>query len=148
MENSNSPFRTLHDVHFEKEKYLYHYSGLDKAQRIIYYDNLRFSGIDNLNDTTESKNKIWFKEYSRLNDIILDFFQETINRHIRICCFSQDNLSYTTFTKSDNRYFTDRSGRGFALPRMWSQYGADNKGVCFIFNKAKLRAAIEKKEFI
>ena len=33
----------------------------------------------------------------------------------------------------------------FYLPRMWAQYGENHKGVCFIFDKAKLIKKITKE---
>ena len=36
------------------------------------------------------------------------------------------------------------SGRGFALPRMWAQYGENNHGVCFIINKEKFSKLVDE----
>lgn len=142
----NSAFLTLHDKNYPEEFYLYHYTRFESASRILFYDSLRFSSIGkNLNDCTEYKNKIHFYKNSRLNDSIINFFSDTINKHIRICCFSEDDNLQERYSKQDDRYFTDHSGRGFCLPKMWSHYAADNKGVCFIINRAKLAAAIQKK---
>ena len=37
------------------EKYLYHYTSVEKASKILYYKTLRFLPIVNTNDTIESK---------------------------------------------------------------------------------------------
>ena len=47
------------------------------------------------------------------------------------------------YSLEKSKYY-DVSGRGFALPRMWSQYADNNQGVCFIFNKEKLIREVEK----
>lgn len=134
-------FKTIHDINYKKNTYLYHYSSFEKATKIIHCDSLRFSNIFSLNDTTEYKPKIKFAKDDPINKDILARCKE-INRFIKICCFSQDNTEIKRFTKKNDFYFTDYSGRGFALPRMWAQYGADNKGVCFIINKSNLEEAI------
>lgn len=137
-------FKTIHDNNYNSDFYLYHYSSFEKAIKIIYYNTLRFSNIFSLNDTTEYKPKIIFEKEDPINKEILACCKE-INHLIKICCFSQDNTKVKFYTKENDLYFTDYSGRGFALPRMWAQYGADNKGVCFIINKLNLEKAICKR---
>lgn len=134
-------FKTMHDVNYKMNTYLYHYSSFEKAAKIIYGDSLRFSNILSLNDTTEYKPKVIFSKEDPINEKILIRCRE-INRLIKICCFTQDNIEIKRFTKKNDLYFTDYSGRGFALPRMWAQYGGDNRGVCFIINKLNLEKAI------
>lgn len=46
---------TWHDTEFDCEKYLYHYTSVEKASKILYYKTLRFLPIVNTNDTIESK---------------------------------------------------------------------------------------------
>lgn len=143
---NNTAFLTLHDKNYEEGSYLYHYTGMKSAACILYYNTLRFSSIGkNLNDCVEPKNKIRFEKYSPLNEPIVDFFRKTINQHIRICCLAEDETLQERYGKTDDKYFTDYSGRGCCLPKMWSYYGADNKGVCFIINKEKLASIIQKK---
>lgn len=134
-------FKTMHDVNYKVNTYLYHYSSFEKATKIIYSNSIRFSNIFSLNDTTEYKPKVIFSKEDPINEEILNRCRE-INRLIKICCFTQDNIEIKRFTKKNDFYFTDYSGRGFALPRMWAQYGGDNRGVCFIINKLNLENAI------
>lgn len=141
---SNDAFMTLHDTNYKKGAYLYHYSGFDKAVKIIHNNNLRFSNIYALNDTTEYKPKILFSKDNEVNSQIYTRCQE-INKHIKICCFTQDNEKIKRFTKNNDMYFIDYTGRGFAFPRMWAQYAMNNKGVCFILNKAKLEKEINDR---
>lgn len=140
----NEAFKTLHDVNFHADSYLYHYSSFEKATKIIYYNSLRFSNIYMLNDTTEYKPKVIFCKDAPINKDIVKRCQE-INQLVKICCFTQDNLKVTPFSKNNDLYFTDYTGRGFAFPRMWAQYGVDNKGVCFVLNKPKIEKYIEDR---
>lgn len=140
----NQAFMTMHDTNYNVNSYLYHYSSFEKASKIIYNNNLRFSNIYNLNDTTEYKPKIIFSKDTENNDKIYNRCQE-INRHIKICCFTQDNKKIKRFSKQNNMYFTDYTGRGFAFPRMWAQYATNNKGICFILNKSLLEKEIANR---
>ena len=78
-----------------------------------------------------------------MNDSIVDFFSNMINDHIQIGCFAEDDTLQERYGKDNDKYFTDYSGRGCCLPKMWSYYGEDNTGICFIINKAKLTEAIQ-----
>lgn len=139
----NNVFRTIHDTHFEENKYLYHYTSFESALKILSSNKLRFSNLYCLNDPTEYKPKIIFsKDFPEKEEILTrcrDF-----NSLIKICCFSQDNTNIKRFPKGNNLYFTDHTGRGFAHPRMWAQYADNNRGICFIFNKARLEAELDK----
>lgn len=147
-------WKTLYAEDFDTDKYLYHYTKVDKALKIINSNKLIFSPITKTNDTTEAKLKMMFPstltgvnqmEYKERIDEINKYFSGS-NPHMRLLCFSRD----THFTKterkrlinngnlSNKRRYYDVSGRGFALPRMWAQYADNNEGVCFIFNKKKL----------
>lgn len=142
----NLAFLTLHDENYVKDKYLYHYTSFESAARILYYDSLRFSSLcGGLNDSVEKKNKIDFQEYSKLNEVVYHYFRNTINKHIRICCLAEDIRLDQRYGKDDDRYYIDYSGRGCCLPKMWSYYGKDNKGVCFIINKEKMDIAVHQK---
>ena len=140
----NTAFMTMHDTNYKVGSYLYHYSSFEKATKILFNDNLRFSNIYHLNDTTEYKPKIIFSKDNEVNNKIYERCLE-INKHIKICCFTQDTQKIHKFKKQNNMYFIDYTGRGFALPRMWAQYAANNKGVCFILNKVLLKEEIGKK---
>lgn len=141
---NNDAFKTLHDVNYNDGSYLYHYSSFEKATKIFFYNNLRFSSIYQLNDTTEYKPKVVFYKDSTINNEIITRCEE-INHHIKICCFTQDNSKITRLSKKNDLYFTDYTGRGFAFPRMWAQYAANNKGVCLIINKDKMEKYISDR---
>lgn len=140
----NDVFKTRHDTNYNTGSYLYHYSKFEKATKIISSDSLRFSNIYNLNDLTEHKPKIRFQDEAVINEEIYNSCCE-INHLVKICCFTQDKPTFRRLSKKNDFYFTDYSGRGFALPRMWAQYSDDNKGICFVFDKAKLENAFKSQ---
>ncbi len=143
---------------FKYGEYLYHYTSVDTAIKIICSDSLLFSPISNTNDTSESKMKIAFdqsnvkdrNEYLEMVKMISEYFKQYAH-FVQILCFSVDanihKADYEKFKSStgDRDIYYDVSGRGFALPRMWAQYADSNEGVCFIFNKKKLIEVIERK---
>lgn len=143
---------------FKYDEYLYHYTSVDTAIKIICSDSLLFSPINNTNDTSESKMKLAFDqsnvkdkdEYLEMVKKISEYFTQYANI-VQILCFSvdenickRDREKFKSSSGSNDIYY-DVSGRGFALPRMWAQYAGSNEGVCFIFNKKKLIEAIERK---
>ena len=156
-------WKTIFISDFDNNKYLYHYTNVDKALKILTSNSLRFSRIDYTNDTSESKLKINFekpdfnveseiKEFDKKTEKILDFFNRK-NPLIRLLCFSMD----VKYSKADiqsiynKQHLTSKDkyynvlGRGFALPRMWAQYASDNKGVCLIIDKEKLLDKVDKQ---
>ena len=145
-------WKTLFTDDLDLKQYLYHYTTIDKAIRIINSEQLWFSRLTNLNDTTESKLKIAFNNGNSKNISINDKRTKEITKYlsesndgIRLLCFSQDiNLPKSQKTRAlkfhknheKDKYF-DFTGRGFALPRMWAQYASNHEGICFIVNKHK-----------
>ena len=139
----------------EQNRFLYYYTTYNNAVKILYYDTLNFSKLNSSNDAFEKKPKVKLDS----NDLTLqqmfthihDGFEE-IRDNIRILCFSTDAV----FEKIQKQYQEMNSllskdlirenvmGRGFALPRMWSQYANKNHGVCLVFDKKKLEDRIKK----
>lgn len=122
--------------------FLYHYTTVEKAFKILYYKTLRFSNITKTNDIFEQKPKLSFDNSEKnVFDIIKEIQNYFLNqqKRIRILCFSQDykeRVDFTNLSKDQQR--ANVIGRGFALPRMWAQYSSNGEGVCFIINKEKL----------
>ena len=145
-------WKTLYTDDFDTDHYLYHYSTFDKAIKILQSNSLRFSPINKTNDTVEAKVRISFPHTSAVNkaefNIKTAAIYEYFCKHhpeIRLLCFSTDNqCTPLAAPGSSKKVFYDISGRGFALPRMWSQYAANNEGVCFIFNKEKLLKEVQQ----
>ena len=125
----------------DRTKYLYHYTSVEKAFKILYYKTLQFANITTTNDIFEQKPKLSFDE-TDLNTFdmvrtIQKYFLKEQNR-VRILCFSQDyekDINMDNLSRDQRR--ANVIGRGFALPRMWAQYSSNNEGVCLIINKDK-----------
>lgn len=157
-------WRPLNQI--EKDRYLYHYTSMEKAFSILYSDELWFSNINYTNDIFEQKVKISFSELknscktrSEYEDTInkinkVKKYMDDVREKIKLLCFSRDTELKTvedvrTFQELMSSLSTEQQainviGRGFSLPRMWSQYASDNKGVCFIFNKNQILEKVKK----
>ncbi len=142
MKICNDAWLTLYEKNFDVSKYVYHYTNVDKAAMILSGDSLKFSKVTTMNDTLESKPKIVTNELSRaLVARLIEHFKFTNNQYVQLLCFSTDHPLRNKTVDRITRY-TDFSGRGFSFPRMWAQYASDNNGVCFVFNKEKLKELI------
>ena len=155
--DNTTPFRTIYSEGFNCEKFIYHYTSFETALRIIHSDKLLFSQLNNTNDPSEKKIKISFmpngiknkKEYDDIRNSIVEYF-DTYHKLFQAICFCQDiKLKNDELQKAISRMnpkdrFYDFSGRGFALPRMWAQYGENSKGVCLIFNKKTILSSVDK----
>ena len=138
----------------DPQKYLYHYTSISKAMKILYYETLRFSPITNTNDIFEQKPKLMFDdsiyddpELLKAEKNIENYFQENRNR-VKILCFSRDNQSVNTNNSlTKDMQLANVIGRGFALPRMWAQYAENNEGVCLIINMKKLISKLNAEGF-
>ena len=119
-------WRTLYENEFNPNAYLYHYTNISSATKILYYQNLKFSKLTKMNDTLEAKPKI-SQENAKNSDNIADivqYFQDTNNK-LQLLCMSRDFGNSRTTVDEITKY-SDFSGRAFALPRMWAQYASNN----------------------
>ena len=138
---------TQFDPEFNRNMFLYHYTSFENACKILYDESLRFSSLSRSNDTLESKPKIKAKNINNEQDLkrIFEHFDKINKSQIQLLCFSKD-LSIEINQINPSKIYDDYTGRGFALPRMWAQYGHNNSGVCFIINKNKLLALREQSK--
>lgn len=146
MKNDHFVWLTVFDDKlFDPQKYLYHYTDINKATKIIYNGTLKFSKISKTNDTLESKPRIGDDtSYSEC----IEQFKELNRNYVQLLCFATDsnvNTQDFNFEITERIKYTDFSGRGFALPRMWAQYANNNSGVCLIFDKEILTNNIIKQ---
>ncbi len=134
------------------EKWLYHYTSFETAIKYILptrklkigeYGNVNDPKESKLNPTTysfedfpldESEGKAFELERDEICEKITNYFFHKI----KIVCFSVDDIRYE---KTLFNYFA----RGSVKPRMWAQYGDNNKGVCLIFDKSVLNKEVEKQ---
>lgn len=124
----------------KNEEYIYHYTSIATAiEFILPSREIRFSSLQSTNDPLEFENFNHVVVSSA--DVPIDETQlvlhegtkivNIIKRVCKVCCFSSDiDPNYQHFLKLMNK--------GFCLPRMWSQYGENHYGVCFIFDKNEL----------
>ena len=79
----NDIWNTWHDPKFDCGKYLYHYTSVEKASKILFHKNFSFSLITRTNDTTESKIKLEFdnssavESYREKQDKIIQLYEKT-----------------------------------------------------------------------
>lgn len=161
MGNNLDVWKTLFTSDFNVSKYLYHYTSVETAIKIVRSDRFLFSPISKTNDTSEAKMKIFFQvpqfqlgmndeDYDQKITKIREYFN-SYKPYVRILCFSMDSkISKKDLAKSSKNMiekakFYDVLGRGFALPRMWAQYAKDNSGVCFVINKDKLLNCVKRQ---
>lgn len=137
----DSLWQPWHLPSFDTDKYLYHYTSIEKAFKILHSKTLRLSSFTTANDTAEGKPRIDFGCNRKKGREIIDYFNGFRN-YARLLCFCRDVEKAADFSppnrSEDDLYYYDVTGRGFALPRMWAQYSGNNTGVCFIFDKKAL----------
>ncbi len=138
---------TLFDDEFNDELLLYHYTSFNTACKILDGNTFKFSNLSLTNDPVESKPKITARSDSAKKNLatVLSHFEKVNKNNLKLLCFSKDTKINDEIKKSNKNVLRDYTGRGFSLPRMWAQYGDNNRGVCFIVNKKKLLHDIDKK---
>lgn len=137
-------WQTMYEKDFDKDKFLYHYTNVSKAFKILHGKQLKFSKLNLMNDTLEAKPKLSFDKHidSTTFQKIVCHFGYTNNHYLQLLCMSKDSRIEMS-APNERTLYSDYSGRGFALPRMWAQYADNNNGVCFIFDKSKLISIIK-----
>lgn len=143
----NKLWYTLNYPEFNNNAFLYHYTSMSNAFKILDTNSFRLSKLSSTNDTSEAKPKIGVTEkaYEEKLSEIYDYFSKLNQKNIELACFCKDSSKNTLLkTIPDNLKYDDYSGRGFALPRMWAQYAENNKGVCFIFNYEKIIESLNR----
>ena len=149
MKIDNQAWMTLFDPLFPTNQYLYHFTTIEKAVKILHSNTLKFSKTGSLNDTLESKPKLSSDDFMFSGDFkrfsaALIHFRKINHDYLQILCFSKDLPSQSRTHINERKLYTDYSGRGFAFPRMWAQYAGNNAGICFVFDKKTLCTIIEK----
>jgi len=136
FENSGHLDRDRYMVEYavDASMYLYHYTSMSTAQKIVQSGALRLGRYRNTNDPKERK--AWHFSVGAAVGTVLDpstaqtmsdWLSAAIKSTARLACFSKDVGPLA----GDN--VKDINQRGFSRPRMWAQYGDDHKGVCLVF---------------
>jgi len=146
-------------------EYLCHYTNAKKAKLILEKMTLKFGKVSKSNDPIEIKIFTAFLPY---NDIEKEILEENrikkqlklyLNKILQLICFSEGDIRNIKGDIDDDgeeidikddiidaAKLEDFSKRPpYYLPRMWSQYGDNHKGVCFIFNKDKLIDQVDEQ---
>lgn len=98
-------------------KHLFHYTSFLSALKIILSEKLLFGDFKGMNDISESRREVF-------DDVAI----VELNRYKSI-----------SFTKDK------REKRGFEIDSLWGYYSEKGKGVCLVFNKAKLIMQLRKQ---
>ncbi|NUP74402.1 MAG: DUF2971 domain-containing protein [Sinomonas sp.] len=125
------------------EKYLYHYTSVEKLRGILDSGTLRFSPYLNTNDPLESHFWVtWTRIPGGTDDEIAARREEMktllgenfdLRRAVKIACFTQD----------DSEVNLSMLHRGWARPRMWDQYAEKHAGGCLVLDRAAWEQEIE-----
>ncbi len=144
--NNIGIWKTIYEEDFDRDMFLYHYTNVEKAFKILDGKTLKFGRINNMNDTLESKPKIPNMSNDDMLTIssLINLLKYTNNSFVQLLCMSLDDIIQVE-AHSQRQYYGDYSGRGFALPRMWAQYADNNNGICLIFDKSKLSSIIKEQ---
>lgn len=101
---------------------LYHFTKLCSAFKILESKTLLFYALNKMNDINESYRQIF------------------TNNGIESADVEKELAKYKQISLTHDGKFT-----GFAIPSMWGHYADKGKGVCLVFDKAKLLKKIPDK---
>lgn len=124
---------------------LYHFTNLNTALRhIISCNRLQFSKLSSMDDPFETEYLVGavsldenFRMHSSNQTELNDLRSKT-----PIKCFCQDK-SYNSNMQNPYPFY-----KGWAKSRMWYQYGDYHTGVCLVFNRQELLAAIKQDRYM
>lgn len=126
-------------------RYLYHYTRADIAiDYILKNRTLRLGSLAKTNDPRESKEWRFSMGTNENRDLgkysmteLSAWLSAALKRNTKLACFCTDG----TLTGD---HIEDVLSRGFVRPRMWAQYGGNHTGVCLVFDREALIAALQK----
>jgi len=124
-------------------EFLYHYTSIETAEKIIESGALRLGRYRDTNDPKERKD--WhFPVGTNSKDLdidhrsaqeLSDWLSDSLKSSARLACFCMDTPPLT------GDHLREIFARGYCKPRMWAQYGAAHSGVCLIFRAQELLEA-------
>ncbi len=129
----------------ESHQFVYHYTSRDTAvNHILPSGRLRFNPLSKVNDPREAKQWEPVVTVSSTQPMELDDWKKlehkisaALRSGAKLACFSLD--ADTTMQMDD---FNARSKRGYACAPMWHHYANRHDGVCLVFDRALLDAAL------
>ena len=130
--------------HSEADKYVYHYTRAETARDFILKSStLRLNTFSETNDPRESKAwtfNLWTTgkyDLGRYNmQEMSAWFSNVLKSKARLACFVRDQAPLT------GDHTRDILQRGLARARMWAQYADKHRGVCLVFDKARVIKAV------
>ncbi len=134
-----------------RKNLIYHYTSLSTGMEYILQTmRLKISSFNMVNDPKEYRDsELSFLSYGTFMDDFSYEKMEKINKNInnhkfntKMVCFSIDEEDVEDYHR--DFIYQNYYKRGFCLPRMWSQYGDNNRGMCFGFEKEKLIDSVKE----
>lgn len=128
------------------DELVYHYTKAETARdHILRNKTLKLGTYARTNDPKETKAWQFSLGTNESRDLGAYKFRETSERfsaalkeHAKVVCFSTDKAPLI------GDHARDILHRGYAKPRMWAQYAENHAGVCLVFRKEALIAAVRQ----
>ncbi len=125
------------------ERFVYRYRSMTRALSELDHGTLRISPFPELNDPKEFAD--WRFGFAARRNFLPDQNWPDLEQQAsayaknfaKVFCATLDDDSALDRENVNNIW-----GRGFSRPRMWQQYADDYRGVCMVFDRAALGAAI------
>ena len=133
------------------DSFLYHYTSLSSACKILESNSLKLSNLTSTNDPLEFLSPENFG-FSYCGDIDYKkvFYELRLSgqkrrNNVRMLCFCKDLFCTSEEWKNEkNQDFADNLLlKGWARSRMWAQYADNHSGVCLVFDKSEFQKAFK-----
>jgi len=131
------------------DAYVYHYTKGETALQFILHDGkLRFGPFTTLNDPFEAQtwtlSPVGFEAASdEVKQVWAGFEKElqALKRRVKVLCVTMDDPNPPELPEFVGLFME----LGYAHPRLWAQYADDHRGVCLVFDRAKLARRIHSR---
>lgn len=129
------------------DSFLYHYTSLSSACKILESNSLKLSNLTSTNDPLEflSPENFGFSYWGDI-DYKKVFYELRVSgqnrrNYVRMLCFCKDLFCTSDEWKDEkNQDFADNLlFKGWARSRMWAQYADNHSGVCLVFDKPEFQ---------
>lgn len=133
------------------DSFLYHYTSLSSACKILESNSLKLSNLTSTNDPLEflSPENFGFSYWGDI-DYKKVFYELRLSgqkrrNYVRMLCFCKDLFCTSEEWKNEkNQDFADNLlFKGWARSRMWAQYADNHSGVCLVFDKPEFQKAFK-----
>ena len=129
------------------DSFLYHYTSLSSACKILESNSLKLSNLTSTNDPLEflSPENFGFSYWGDIDykKVLHELYLAGQKRknYVRMLCFCKDLFCTPDEWKNEkNQDFADNLlFKGWARSRMWAQYADNHSGVCLVFDKEEFQ---------